>query len=147
MKKLFKSKKFLVLSMDVLLVPFLLLCKWLSTLMLTTSSECLLLRFGGKCVACGGTHFVKALLSGQIIEAFHHNAFLFILTIVLVVSFVLLNLYWLFGLKFAGKVLSKIYCVRGLIIATAALTVFFIIRVAPIFIRLITLIIQLLSSM
>ena len=114
--------------------------------MLTTSSQCLFLRLGGKCVACGGTHFVKALLNGNLTEAFHHNQYLFLLTVVLVLSLVLLNLYWLFGLNFAGKTLSKIYCVRGLIIATAALTVFFILRIAPIFIRLFTLIIQLLST-
>ncbi len=143
MKRLFKSKPFLILTADVLLLPFLFLCRWLSTLMLTTSSECLLLRFGGKCVACGGTHFVKALLSGQIIEAFHHNEFLFVLTIVLVVSFVLLNLYWLFHWKFAGKILSKIYSARGLIIATAFLIIFFIIRVSPIYIRLVKMIIAL----
>jgi len=140
MRNILKNKKLLIAGADALLLPCLLLCEKLSDLLLSAEgAECLMLRLGGKCVACGGTHFVNALLNGDLAGAFGHNPFLFVLTAVLAGSFILLNLYLLSGWNFAGTVLKKIYSIPGLVISTCAMLIFFLIRVSPIFMRLIQL--------
>ena len=130
------TKKRWLLAADVLLIPGLVLCKYLSDYMLSFTTECQWTRLGGKCVTCGGTHFVNALLSGQVADAFHHNAFLFVLTIVLALSFVLLNLHWLFDIQFAKTVLKKVYTIPVLIIALGIMLVFFFVRNIPVFVRI-----------
>lgn len=103
--------------------------------MLTWDTQCQWVRLGGKCVTCGGTHFVKALLNGRFAEAFQHNQFLFLLTVFLAVSFVLLNLYWLFDVKFAKVILSRVYRFPTLIIMLSLMVGFFLARNIPVFIR------------
>ena len=146
MKALLKNKKFHIITADILLLPALFLLEKLSDIMLTKTSEtCLFLRLGGKCVACGGTHFVNTLLNGKFAEAFGHNAFLFVLTVILAISFILLNLSVLFKLKFAKTILSKVYSVPGVIVGTAGLVVFFVARIAPMFVYVFTLLSEHLS--
>ncbi len=130
------KKKCLLLAADVLLLPGLFLCERLTDYMLSLSLACQWARLGGKCVSCGGTHFVNALLNGQFSEAFQHNQFLFLLAFLLAVSFVLLNLSWLFDLKFAKNVLSRVYTIPMLIVILSLMLVFFFARNIPVFIRI-----------
>lgn len=130
-----QKRNYLLLAADVLLIPGLFLCRWLAGFMLTWDTQCQWVRLGGKCVTCGGTHFVKALLNGQFAEAFQHNQFLFLLTVFLAVSFVLLNLYWLFDVKFAKVILSRVYRFPTLIIMLSLMVGFFLARNIPVFIR------------
>lgn len=129
-------KKVSILAADALAIPGLIFCEWLSDRMLATSSTCAWTLFGGKCITCGGTHFVNTILNFKFAEAFHHNEFLFVLSIVLAVSFVLLNLYWLFDLQFAKKVLKKIYNIPVLIVTVSVMLAFLLIRNIPAFIRI-----------
>lgn len=131
-----KTKKYLILIADILIIPALILCEHLTDFMLSRSNPCPWTLFGGKCVSCGGTHFVNSLLNGRIAEAFEHNGFLFLITLVLAVSFVLLNLDWLFGLRFPKKVLSGIYSIPTLIGTLALMLIFFFVRNVPVWIRI-----------
>ena len=141
MRKL-KYYQYLLIAADVLLIPGLIFCEWLSDRMLATTSTCMWTLLGGKCITCGGTHFVNSLLNFRIAEAFHHNEFLFVLTALLLVVFVLLNLSWLFRVKFATAALKKIFTIPSLIIVMAFLLLFLLIRNIPTFYTIIMLLSQ-----
>ncbi|MBR6514088.1 MAG: DUF2752 domain-containing protein [Clostridia bacterium] len=134
MKKFFKLKWIIIIA-DIVIIPGILLCKWLTDVMLSTDTTCVMVTLGGQCVTCGGTHFVNTFASGKFIEAFDHNQFLFLLTIFFAVTLLFLNLYLLFGLKFAKKVLLFMYNIPSLIIWLSVMLVFFILRNIPVFIR------------
>lgn len=129
------KRKYWLLAADLAIIPGLLLCKLLSGLMLSYTSECPWATLGGQCVTCGGTHFVNALSSGQIGAAFTYNPFLFLLTVFLVLSLVLLNLHWVFEVKFAKTVLTKVYTYPTLLIGLGLMLLFFIARNMPVFIH------------
>ena len=130
------KKRFWILLSDGLLIPFLFLCEWLSDMMLATTSTCAWTLLGGKCLTCGGTHFVNSFLNFRFIEAWQHNEFLFLIAVVLAVSLIMLNLYLLFDLKFAKAVLKKIYNIPVLIISISMMFVFILIRNIPTFITI-----------
>lgn len=141
MRKL-KYYQYLLIAADILLIPGLIFCEWLSDRMLATTSTCMWTLLGGKCITCGGTHFVNSLLNFRIAEAFRHNEFLFVLTALLLVVFVLLNLSWLFRVKFATAALKKIFTIPSLIIVMALLLLFLLIRNIPTFYTIIMLLSQ-----
>ena len=145
MKNFFKAhrKKIWIVSMDVLCLPAAILFRYLSALMLQGDSVCVWVRLGGQCITCGGTHFVNDLLSGRIGMAFWDNQFLFVLCVYFAVSWILLNLYWLFDLAFAKKMLGLMYNIPMLIIFCVAMFGFLFWRN----IHLIPKLVQLLSSM
>lgn len=120
-----------VIIVDVLLVPAAILCRWLSEQMLETDSSCLLLQFNGKCLSCGGTHFVRDLLSGRIFDAFLDNHFFFYVTLYLFVTLILANLYLLFNLKFSLKVLKCMYNIPALLVTIFLMLLFLFARNIP----------------
>lgn len=129
MKAFLKKYKWpLLLTADVLVVVGCIVGRWLSGRMLESDTVCLFLLLGGKCITCGGTHFVQSLLSGQFIEAFHHNEFLFVSTAYLALSLVLLHPWLLFGARWAKIVLRWMYNLPTLILFLAGMTVFGIVR-------------------
>ena len=134
MKKAIPKKAWLVAA-DVLVIPGMILCEKLSDLMLSQYSECFMLRLGGKCITCGGTHFVNTLLNFKILEAFRHNEFLFLLSAFLGVCFILWNLDWFFGVGWAKKLLKKFISIPSLIVWCAGMLSFFFLRNIPVFIR------------
>ena len=136
MKKLLKHKKTLLIICDVLLIPGLLFCRWLSAEMLANYSVCSWMLLGGKCVTCGGTHFVYALLRGRIAEAFAHNPFLFLLAIFALLSYVLLHISWLADSSPVKKLLKKLYSFHALLVFLGIMLLFFLGRNIPLFIRL-----------
>ncbi len=141
MRKL-KYYQYLLIAADILLIPGLIFCEWLSDRMLATTSTCMWTLLGGKCITCGGTHFVNSLLNFRIAEAFRHNEFLFVLTALLLVVFVLLNLSWLFRVKFATAALKKIFTIPSLVLVMSFLLIFLLVRNIPTFCTIITLINQ-----
>ena len=120
--------RILVIAVDVALVPGLIYCRWLSEQMLATESRCLLLQFNGQCLSCGGTHFVRDLLYGRIFDAFMDNQFFFICTAFLFVSLIAVNLWVLFKLEFAKKMLKYMYSIPTLIITFLILVLFLVLR-------------------
>lgn len=118
----------MLLAGHLLVVPAALFFRYLSGRMLQTSTVCSWQLLGAKCPTCGGTHFVNELLSGNILEALKHNAFLFLLTMFLAVSVVLLDLEVWFGLSFAKKLLRKMYTISMLIFFGVLLILFLILR-------------------
>lgn len=136
MNKLLQHKKKLLLAGDLLLLPCLFFLRWLSGYMLSKETTCAWLVLGGKCVGCGGTHFVNALLNGRIGEAFQHNQFFFTLGVFLAVSYLLLHLDWLLDLPFAKKLLSKMYSIPCLLVFSGWMLIFFFVRNIPMFTRI-----------
>lgn len=132
MKKVF-NKKSLIIITDILIIPILIICEKITEYMLMIDKECPWTVFGGKCVTCGGTHFVNYILNGRFVEAIEYNLFLFVMLIVLVASFILINLYWIFNVDFARKILCKIYSMPSLIVAVIFMLIFFFIRNIPAF--------------
>ena len=130
--------RIIIIVFDLLILPFGLICKYLSGYMLTFNLPCIFTVFGGKCAGCGGTHFVKNLMSGNIIEAFFDNQFLFVWTVYLAVSLILLNLFLLFNMKFAKKALLVMYSSPALICFMASAFLFFIVRNIPLMINIIS---------
>lgn len=129
-------KKLLILLFDALLVPLVMLCKPLSDYMLRTGEDCVWVKFGGKCVTCGGTHFVNSLLSGDFAAAFGYNQYLFFATLFLAVSLVLFNLYMLFDLPLALRALKLMYNIPVLILACVALILFLVLRNIPLWVAI-----------
>ena len=121
-------KKIIIISCDVILVPLLIFCRLLSGAMLETERTCFMTLLGGKCISCGGTHFVRDFLSGHFIDAFFDNQFFFFCAVFMAVSFVFLNLFMLFDLKFAKRVLRYMYSIPTLIIFCVGLVAFLVIR-------------------
>ena len=134
MKKFFNKKYFLIAG-DVLLLPAMIFCEWLSDYMLSKPGECLWVILGGKCVTCGGTHFVNSILNGRIIEAFNYNQLLFVITIMAIIVWVLLHLDWFLSIGWAKKALKKVFSIPSLVFWSVAILVFFFARNMNLFIR------------
>lgn len=122
MKK--QYSKLWILGADLLVVPAMLLCRWLTTQMLATEKVCIWVRLGGQCITCGGTHFVNDLTSLRIMDAFWDNQFLFVLAVYFAVTWVLLNLHLLFRITFAKKMLMRMYSIPAVIAWCVAMFVF-----------------------
>lgn len=135
MKNLSAKQKLLLA--DALLIPVLLGAKLLSSfLLVATNNPCGFTLLGGKCVTCGGTHFVRSILSFRFGEAFAHNQLLFVLGVILVVCYCLLHLKLLWNVGWAEKLLKKIWSFPVLKAFLFYLVVFAIIRAVPIFVNL-----------
>ena len=123
----------LIIAADLLAVPMMFFCAKLSDWMLSIYTVCAWTKFGGKCVTCGGTHFVNSLLDGKIAEAFNHNQFLFVVGIILVISYIALHCYVLFNSKIAKRVLLIIYSIPSLVIFLSSMLIFLLWRNVPVF--------------
>ena len=130
MKAFLKKYKWplLLLAADVLVVIGCIVGRWLSGRMLESDTVCLFLLLGGKCLTCGGTHFVRSLLTGQIVEAFHHNEFLFITTAYLALSLLLAHPAVLLKAKWAQKLLRWMYSIPSLILFFVGMVLFVFLR-------------------
>ena len=130
MKAFLKKYKWplLLLAADVLVVIGCIVGRWLSGRMLESDTVCLFLLLGGKCLTCGGTHFVRSLLTGQIVEAFHHNEFLFITTAYLALSLLLAHPAVLLKAKWAQKLLRWMYSIPSLILFFVWMVLFVFLR-------------------
>lgn len=139
MKAFLKKHKWplLLIAADVLVVIGCIVCRWLSGRMLESETVCLWLLLGGECLTCGGTHFVQSLLSGQIVEAFHHNEFLFVTTVYLALSLLLAHPAVLLKAKWAKKLLRWMYSIPSLILFLTGMTVFAVVRNLPLMIRVV----------
>lgn len=131
-----KYKKLLIIIMDVLLIPAGIICEKLTDNMLAVDDPCMWTLAGGKCATCGGTHFVNSLMNGHIIEAFHHNEYLFLLTVYLLVTIVLANIAVLAEKKMPAKILSHMYNVPAILTLCVLLLLFLILRNIPLWIRI-----------
>lgn len=135
MKKLL-TNKYILLIADALLIPGMFLCELLSDLMLSQYSECPWVRLGGKCITCGGTHFVNSLLNGRIAEAIDHNLFLFVVLILMILVWILLHLDRLLGIKWAKTLLKGIFSIPFLIVLVVFMLGFFFARNYHLFVRI-----------
>ena len=120
--------KYLLLITDILFIPGTFFFWWLSGVLLAKPRPCLWNKFGGQCITCGGTHFVRALLQGDFIAAFHYNPFLFVCAIVLILSFILLHFTILGKSRKAQKLLSVLFSIPSLILGCVLMMLFLLAR-------------------
>ena len=128
MKKFPKIKIWLLIAADLLIIPFCVLCKHISEHMLQQSGVCIWTLLGIQCVTCGGTRLVNALLNGHILQALKFNSLIFLTILCLFVSYILLHLWWIKNISIAGKILKKVYSIRGLLLYCLCIVLFFILR-------------------
>ncbi len=126
-------------AIDILLVPALVFCERLSGFMIAQNSVCEWTRYGILCGTCGGTRMVNSILHGEFIKAFNLNQFLFLCTIYLAVSLIVLNLAWVFNVGFAKKMIRKMYNLAAVITVLVLFVLFIAIRNIPFIIRLVEL--------
>ena len=138
MKEFLKKhyKKLLVIPFDISLIPFFVICRLLSGLLLEkTNYVCTWVLLGGQCVTCGGTHFVNDFLSGRLHAAFLDNQLLFVVAIYFFISLILLNAWCLFDLEFAKHCLIHMYGFIAFGIFVLLMIWFVILRNIPAFIN------------
>lgn len=123
-----KYKKALLLLCHLVAVPGAVFLRYLSEKMLQTNTICPWLQLGAQCPTCGGTHFVNALLSGDILGALKYNAFLFVLALFFAGSVILLDLAVWCELSFAKKALKKLYTTKTPIVFGVLMVLFVILR-------------------
>ena len=133
MKEFFKKYykrilKILIIVVDALCIPGAIICQNLSGNMLQADAPCVWTTIGIECFTCGGTHFVNDLLSFRIIDAMVDNPLLFVLSVYLLITLIAMNLYWLFKIKFARRMLRLMYNVPVIIAWVVAGCIFFFIR-------------------
>ena len=125
-------KRIIILAADLTCLIAALIAGPLSgALLAKTDKTCFWTLMGGQCPTCGGTHFVNDLLSGRIAAAFADNQLLFAVTVYAAVSLVFLNLWLLFGLGFAKKILGWMYNIPTLIAWGVILIAFMLWRNLP----------------
>ena len=140
--KLFLKKNYkavLIIAFDILCVLAIPLCWLLTDAMLKAPpNPCPWTQppLGGKCISCGGTHFVNYLTSFKIAEAFSENQLFFFLTIYFLITLIMFNLWWIFNLTFAKKALKIMYSIPAAIIFGHSLIAFMIWRNIPMFINI-----------
>lgn len=123
-----KHIKKILLTCHIMAIPIALFLRYLSEQMLSINAVCPWRRVGAQCLTCGGTHFVNDLLSGNVLSACKHNAFLFLLTFFFTISLIFVDLDVFFNVSTARKLLRKMYTVRVLIFLCIILIFFLIYR-------------------
>lgn len=121
-----KTKKYLVLGLDLGLVILAALAGPAAKLLLTAPPGCILASVGFQCPACGGTRCVRYLASGQLADAFRMNPYFFLSILFLGLLLVLLNTTVLFGK--GEKLLKKLATPTAAIIWAIGLIPFTILR-------------------
>lgn len=128
-KKYYKiTLKIIILVFDVLCIPAAVICRIISGNMLLADAPCAWTTIGIQCFTCGGTHFVNDFLSFRIIDAMEDNFLLFAIAVYLLVTLVTLNLYFVFNLRFARRILKIMYNIPMIIAWVIFACAFFVVR-------------------
>ena len=138
MKEFFKRhyKKFIIFPLDFILIAGFIICRPISAAMLSVESECLWNLLNMKCATCGGTHFVNDFTSFRFVDAFLDHPYFFVLSLYVIVSLVFLNMFMIYGSRFAAKALRIMYNLYFAAIAVLLLALFTIGRNLPAIIEL-----------
>lgn len=100
-----KNKRLFILLFDLAVLVAGFCMKPITIFMkITKISECFLYKHGIICPGCGGTRCVNNFFSGNFAKSFEFHPFVFCLIWYLVLIILLLNLDFLFNLKFARKI-------------------------------------------
>ena len=123
-----KGKKIILLAADILAVAAGFFMKSLATLMLDKLPDCYLAARSLPCPACGGTRCVYNFFSLNFAAAFQYNPCVFVVIIFMLILAILLNLWILFGIKWAEKAFKAATDYRVIILLTILFIFFGIIR-------------------
>lgn len=123
-----KNKRFLVLGFDLLLIILLFAAKSITHFLINDSFVCFFRKFGILCPACGSTRAVYNFVLGNFTASFTSNPFIFLLIIYLAAITVILNLEFVFKLKFAEKIRKRAFNCKILIAMVICYAVFGVFR-------------------
>lgn len=125
----FKNKSFyILLSVDAVLLTLLFFARDLVLLAMAILPTCPFVMLGYQCPACGGTRCVFNILSLNFATAFRFNPLVFVLFFYALICFICVNLYYLFGIKWAKNVYKAMLNPKIIIVFAVVFALFGIIR-------------------
>ena len=102
-----KNKRIIILSTDFVLLVGTIVVMQIIPKLVGGPVTCISARLNLPCPGCGGTRCLYNFLTGNFIESFKFNPFIFSCIVSAIVIVALFNLSWLFNLKFADKALKN----------------------------------------
>ncbi|MBQ7328899.1 MAG: DUF2752 domain-containing protein [Oscillospiraceae bacterium] len=117
--------------MDAAVVPGIYVCRWLLQKMLDRGEPCKWTFVGAKCATCGGTHCVQSFLQGDLAASFVWNPMVFCWILYAIATGVLLNLRYVFHLRWAEHVLKGMYSLRVFYVGLGVFLLYTLVRNAP----------------
>ncbi|MBQ7416074.1 MAG: DUF2752 domain-containing protein [Oscillospiraceae bacterium] len=118
------KKKWFVIALDLVAVAAAFAAVPLTGWMFRSLPDCLSMRVGLLCPACGGTRCVRYFFGGQLGAAFLANPFFFVLIWYLSAALVLLNVGVLFGVEPAQRIAKRMTDWHAVIVAAVLFAIF-----------------------
>lgn len=126
-----------VIALDFMVIPGIVICKWLLRTMLAEGKPCRWTLVGAKCATCGGTHCVQSFLQGHFWDSFIWNPMVFCWILYGIVTGVLLNLCFVCNQRWAKSALKGMYSLTAFFVALGVYLLFTLIRNLPLLLELI----------
>ena len=117
-------KKLYVLLLDLALVSLGLMAAPMTGWMFDVIPDCPATKLGLLCPSCGGTRCVRAFFSGDFLEAFGYNPFIFLLVLYLGAALALLNVGVLMKIEWAEKTARSMTGWQAVIICAVLFAIF-----------------------
>lgn len=127
-----------VLFVDALLIPGVLLGRWLVAVMYTVGEPCPWAAVGAQCATCGGTHCVESFLRFDFSGAFFHNPMVFGWILYAILTLVLLNVGFVLRCAWASRWLRGMYSLTAFFIGLGIYLGFTLVRNIPFLLNLIS---------
>ena len=122
------KKKIFVICLDAAVVLLALAAGPLTRMMIRLLPDCLVMRLGFLCPACGGTRCVQYLFSGRVVQAYQINPYIFLTAVYLAILLLVVNGAILFGRKPMEKALCRMVSPQVVIVWAVGFVVFGIFR-------------------
>ncbi|MBP3706754.1 MAG: DUF2752 domain-containing protein [Clostridia bacterium] len=124
-----KRTEKLIILLDSILLFFAIFAQRIASFMLQKLPDCYFAAHKIPCPSCGGTRCVYNFFSGNILDAFCYNQFIFFLIIYLIIIFAFLNLGYLFKVEWSKMVFKKITHYKVIISIALLYALFGILRI------------------
>lgn len=107
MKLTKKNKRIIILFTDLILLVGTVVAIQIIPKLVGGPLTCISAKLNLPCPGCGGTRCLYNFFTGNFIESFNFNPFIFLCIVAAIVTLALFNFSWLFNLKFADKALQN----------------------------------------
>lgn len=121
-----------------MLIPGTFLCRWLISVMFNVGKPCKWALVGAQCATCGGTHCIESFLYGRFLDAFTWNPMVFCWILYGILTFVLLNVRFVFRGRWAEVCLKKMYSLTAFFIGLGIYLGFTLVRNIPFLLNLLS---------
>lgn len=117
-----------MLLIDAVIIALLCFARPLVLLAMDIIPTCPFVKLGFTCPSCGGTRCVFNILSLNFVTAFKFNPFIFVMFFYAAICFIAVNIYFLFGAKWAKKLYTAMLNPKIIICIAILFALFGIIR-------------------